>query len=252
MGRLDGRVAIVTGGGQGTGRGIAMALVKEGASAVIAGRTLRKCVRTAEEIAAIGGRALPVAFVAGIREQAEALVATTVKEFGAIDILVNSAQDARPGVPLEETTDENMALTLESGLWGTFHLMRACFPYLKEHGGKIINLASGAGIEGLAGFGAYAAAKEGIRGLSRVAAREWARYGITVNVICPFANAPGQQLYIRAHPEEMARNIALVPMGRIGDCEADIGRAAVFVASSDADFITGQTLMVDGGRCMYP
>ena len=118
MGKLDGKVAIVTGAGQGTGRGIALALAKEGSATVVAGRTLWKCVRTAEEIKDIGGRALPVAFVAGRREQADALVAATVKEFSTVDILVNSAQDTRPGVSFEDTTDEDMALALDSGLWG--------------------------------------------------------------------------------------------------------------------------------------
>jgi len=252
MGKLDGKISVVTGAGQGTGRGIALALAKEGSSIVVAGRTLRKCVRTAEEIKDIGGRALPVAFVAGRREQADALVAATIKEFGTVDILVNSAQDTHPSVSFEDTTDEDLALALDSGLWGTFHVMQACFPYLKERGGKIINLASAAGIEGMEGFAAYAAAKEGIRALTRVAAREWAKYGVTVNVICPFANAPAQQAWAKAHPDEMARNVAKIPMGRLGDCESDIGRAAVFLASSDSDYITGNTLMVDGGRCMFP
>ena len=250
MGILDGKVAIVTGAGQGTGRGIALALAKEGSSIAVAGRTLWKCARTAEEAKDVGGRALPVAFLAGRREQADALVAATIKEFGTVDILVNSAQDTRPGVSFEDTTDEDMALALDSGLWGTFHLMQACFRYLKERGGKIINLASAAGIEGMEGFAAYAAAKEGIRALTRVAAREWAKYGVTVNVICPFADAPAQRAWAKAHPDEMARNVAKVPMGRLGDCERDIGRAVVFLASSDSDYITGHSIMVDGGQAI--
>ncbi len=130
--------------------------------------------------------------------------------------------------------------------------MQACFPYLKKHGGKVINLASGAGVSGTAGFTAYASAKEAIRALSRVAANEWGQYGINVNVLCPFANSPGVQLWAEAFPDQIQANLALVPMGRIGDCEMDAGRVVVFLASSDSDYMTGQTIDVDGGRLIRP
>ena len=248
MGKLDGKIAIVTGAGQGVGRGIGLALAKEGAAVIITGRTYEKCLRTADEIKALGGRALPVVCDVGRREQVNAAVAATVKEFGAIDILVNSAQAKRDNVAFEDTTDEDMALALESGLLGTFYFMQACFPYLKQRGGKIINLGSAAGTEGAAGWTAYAATKEGIRAITRVAAREWGKYNINVNAICPLANSPNMQAWAETSPDMLNIMLMMVPLGRVGDCEQDIGPAVVFLASSDSDYITGHTMMVDGGQ----
>ena len=248
MGKLDGKIAIVTGAGQGIGRGIALALAKEGTAVVVTGRTYEKCLRTADEIKALGGRALPVACDVGRREQVNAAVAATVKEFGTVDILVNSAQAKRDNVAFEDTTDDDMALALESGLLGTFYFMQACFPYFKEHGGKIINFGSAAGTEGATGWTAYAAAKEGIRAITRVAAREWGKYKINVNAICPLANSPNFLAWAETSPDMVNIMLMMVPMGRAGDCETDIGRAAVFLASPDSDYITGHTLAVDGGQ----
>jgi NAD(P)-dependent dehydrogenase (short-subunit alcohol dehydrogenase family) len=248
MGKLDGKVAIVTGAGQGVGRGIALALAKEGAKVVVAGRTAAKCSRTADEIKSLGGTAIPVTCNTARREDVNAAVAETIKVFGTVDILVNNAIESRAGVLLVDTTDDDIARTFGSGLLGTLYFMQACFPYLKRSGGKVINLGSSAGIEGLTGQSAYAVAKEGIRALTRVGAREWGQYKINVNVVCPFANSPGVRQWAEAFPEEMKKQLMKVAMGRVGDCEMDIGRAVVFLASSDADYITGQTIMVDGGQ----
>lgn len=246
MGVLDGKVAIVTGAGQGIGRGIALALAKEGAAVVIAEMNEEAAGSTASEIKELGMKALAITCNVRKRQDVEAVVAAAVDEFGTIDILVNNAQAARPA-PLEEHTDEDMALALESGLMGTFYFMQTCFPYFKEHGGKIINFASGAGLLGLANFASYAATKEGIRGLTRVASREWGKHNINVNVVCPCGNSPGQIWWAETMPDQYQAFLATVPMGRIGDCEKDIGRAVVFLASPDSDYITGQTIMVDGG-----
>ena len=248
MGKLDGKIGIVTGAGQGIGRGIALALAKEGAAVVITDMNADTCVGTVDEIKALGGRALAVTCDVRRREQVQAAVAAAVKEFGTIDILVNNAQDLRYDVALEDTTDDDMALALESGLLGTFYHMQACFPYLKEHGGKIINVASGAGLEGYPRLGAYTAAKEGIRALTKVAAHEWGQYNINVNAMCPLANSPKMQAWGEALPNELNAALAKVPLGRLGDCENDIGPAVVFLASSDSDYITGHTMMVDGGQ----
>jgi len=250
MGKLDGKVAIVTGGGQGVGRGIALALAKEGARVVVAGRTVEKCARVAEEIKGLGGTALPLACNTARREDVNSVVAQTVEAFGTVDILVNNAAEASPGVPLAETTDDDMARVLGASLFGSLYFMQACFPYLKEDGGKVINLGSSAAIEGLAGQTTYAVAKEGIRALTRVGAREWGPNRISVNVVCPFANSPGVQQWAEAFPEDMKQQLTKVAMGRVGDCEADIGRAVVFLASPDSDYITGQTILVDGGQYM--
>jgi NAD(P)-dependent dehydrogenase (short-subunit alcohol dehydrogenase family) len=141
-----------------------------------------------------------------------------------------------------------MALALESGLMATFYFMQACFPYLKQKGGKIVNFASAAGLDGYAEWAAYATAKEWIRALTKVAAHEWGQYKINVNVICPLAYTSKMKLWSEGFPEDYNRLTSSIPLGRLGDCEYDIGRAVVFLASSDSDYITGHTLMVDGGQ----
>jgi len=248
MGKLDNKVAIVTGAGQGIGRAIATELVREGAAIVITEINEETCHKAAEDIRALGARALPAVCDVRRREQVNAAVATTIGEFGTVDILVNNAQAMRDQVLFEDTTDEDMALALESGFYGTFYFMQACFPYLKRHGGKVINLASAAGTEGAAGWTAYAAAKEAIRAITKVAAREWGRYQINVNAICPLANTPQMQDWQEAFPDQYAGMLTTVPLARLGDPEKDIGRAVVFLASPDSDYITGHTLMVDGGQ----
>ena len=247
MGKLDSKIAVITGAGQGVGRGIALAMAKEGAAVGVSDMNPETSIRTANEIEALGGRALSVACDVRQREQVQAAVAQTVKEFGTINILVNCAQGHRLGVLLQDTTDDDMALALESGLLGTFYFMQTCFPYLKEGGGKIINLGSAAGLEGSPRSAAYAAAKESIRGLTRVAAHEWGKYKINANVICPFANSPGMVEYGDDNPKVLSAMLMTTPLGRMGDCEEDIGRVAVFLASPDSDYITGHTINVDGG-----
>lgn len=248
MGKLDNKVAIVTGAGQGIGRAIATELVREGAAIVITEINEETCHKATEGIRALGARALPAVCDVRRREQVNAAVATTIGEFGTVDILVNNAQAMRDQVLFEDTTDEDMALALESGFYGTFYFMQACFPYLKRHGGKVINLASAAGTEGSAGWTAYAATKEAIRAITKVAAREWGRYQINVNAICPLANTPQMRDWQEAFPDQYAGMLKTVPLNRLGDPETDIGRAVVFLASSDSDYITGHTLMVDGGQ----
>ena len=250
MGKLDGKAAIVTGAGQGIGRGVALALAREGASVVLADVKEATCREAAAEVAGTGAQALAVACDVGRREQVRAVVAAAARDFGTVDILVNAAQAMRNDVPLKDTTDEDMALALGSGLMGTFYFMQECFPYLKEHGGKIINFGSTAGLDGAPGWAAYAAAKEAIRALTRVACHEWARYRINANAICPLASNPHWERQAETNPEMVKRMLGAVPLRRFGDAERDIGRAVVFLASSDSDYITGQTLMVDGGQTM--
>lgn len=248
MGRLDGKVAIVTGAGQGVGRGIALVFAKEGAKVVAAGRTASKCARTADEIKSFGGTAISVTCNVASRKDVNAAVAETVRTFGTVDILVNNAAESRPGVLLVDTTDDDIARDCGSAFMGTFYFMQACFPYLKERGGKVINLGSLAGVEGMAGFTSYAVAKEAIRALTRIGAREWGHHRINVNVVCPAASSPAVQQWSEAFPDDLKQMLARVALGRMGDCELDIGRAVLFLASSDADYITGQTIMVDGGQ----
>jgi 2-hydroxycyclohexanecarboxyl-CoA dehydrogenase len=249
MTRLDDKVAIVTGAGQGVGRGIALALAAEGARVAVAGRTLGKVERVAKEIAERGGSALPVRCDVSVHADVDALVATTVGEYGTIDILVNNAQSSSQG-RLENITDADIERNLGSGPIATLWCMQACLPHLKQRGGTIINLGSSTAVQGDPGFGAYAMAKEAIRGLTKVAAREWGRYGITVNVICPAADSPSSEAFFVAHPEHRARIEREIPLGWFGRAEEDIGRACVALASDDLGYLTGATLMLDGGRCI--
>ena len=161
-GKLTGKVALVTGAGRGLGRGIALELARDGASIVVAELDPETGRRTAAEIEAIGRRAIAVVTDVCRREQVNATVAAAEKAFGAIDILVNNAQIQRQQVNFEDTSDDDMQVVLGSGLMGTFYFMQACFPLLRRRGGKVINVASAAGLVGYAGWASYAVAKEGV------------------------------------------------------------------------------------------
>jgi len=250
-GILQDRVALITGAGQGVGLGVAQAFAREGARVVITGRDAGKLQRAAEELQGLSAQVLVA--VGDARRRADAVKAVTaaVDRFGRLDILVNNAQSSVPGKLFEEVDDETWNLTVESGLYGTFYFMQAVFAQMKaQGGGKIINFASRAGIEGSIGFAAYAATKEGIRGMSRVAAREWGKHNIQVNVICPAALSPAAVAYLKDRPEARDRYLQEIPLGRFGDPERDIGRVAVFLASADSAYVTGQTMNVDGGQVM--
>jgi NAD(P)-dependent dehydrogenase (short-subunit alcohol dehydrogenase family) len=250
-GRLAGKVAIVTGAGQGVGRGVALAFAREGAAVVVAECNDAAGASVVAEIEAFGGKALLAQCDVSRRRSVDAMIVTTVDAFGGIDVLVNNAQRAPAApVPLMAHTDEIVDLCFDSGFRGTLYCMQACYPHLKQRGGRVINFGSGAGLEGLAGHGAYGASKEAIRALSKTAAREWGPDGINVNVICPLASSPGVAKLLELAPEMEKRMTAGNPIERIGDCEADIGPVAVFLASDDARYVTGQTISADGGAVM--
>lgn len=250
MGKLSGKVAIVTGGGQGVGLGIARTFAREGAAIVLTGRNADKISRAAGDLEALGAKASCSPGAAGVRADAEAAVRKAVETYGRLDILVNNAQTSRPGTALEDTDDDTIRLTIESGLHGSIHHMQAAFPHMKERGGSIINFGSREGIFGGSGFSIYAAAKEGIRGMSRVAAREWGRHKIRVNVICPAALSPIAVKYLDEHPAEAEMYRKEISLGYFGDPEADIGPVALFLASDDSRYVTGQTINADGGQMM--
>ena len=248
--RLAGKRAIVTGAGQGIGRGIALALAKEGAAVIVAGRTLAKVERTAEEIGAAGGEALAVHCDVGVAADIERLFGDTVPAFGGLDVLVNNAQSVPPNRRLQDVVLADVDLALNTGPIATLRCMQGAFPHLRERGGSIVNLGSNTGIEGAPLFGAYAIAKEGIRGLSRVAAREWGRFGIRVNVICPFGDSPAAVAFNEARPEAATAILRSTPLGRMGNSEQDIGRAVAALVSDDMSYLTGATLGLDGGLCV--
>lgn len=244
--QLTGKAAIVTGAARGVAKGVAAAFVKAGAKVLIVDREEELGNATAAELGAFGEVVfMPVDLMD--RAALPGVVAEAVRRFGKLDTLVNAAQ-ASQQLPIMQTTTEAMDLAFGTGFWATFLLMQAAHPHLVASGGSVINFGSGAGIDGMATQGSYGAAKEAIRSLSKVAATEWGPEGVRVNVICPFANSPGVEMWRQHFPEAYANQIAKVPLRRIGDCETDIGAAAVFLASSAAGYITGQTLMVDGGQ----
>jgi NAD(P)-dependent dehydrogenase (short-subunit alcohol dehydrogenase family) len=158
--------------------------------------------------------------------------------------LVNNAQVFKNYTSVMDHSDEDVYRVFNSGYMGTWRFMRECFPYMKDRGGKVVNMASAAGVKGLAAFAAYASTKEAIRALSRVAAREWGEYGINVNIICPLASSEG---LANSTPQEGLDAIAAqLPVRRLGRAE-DIAPIAVFLASRDSDYLTGYTFFADGG-----
>jgi 2-hydroxycyclohexanecarboxyl-CoA dehydrogenase len=250
---LTERTAIVTGGGQGIGRAVATVLAERGARVVISGRTPAKLDAVVAELRAAGGQAVAVVGDVADRDVAEATVAAAVEAFGGVDILVNNAQTSANGVRVSDIDDETFGAVFGSGALGTLYTMQACFPVMKRRGGGcIVNFGSSTAITGDPGFGAYVMTKEAVRGLSRVAAREWGRDNIRVNVICPAALTPSAAEFRNDHPDAFARMLKTVPLGRMGDESADIACAVAALAGDDLRYLTGATLMLDGGRLIFP
>ncbi len=266
MGFLTGKTVLITGGGRAVlsngkagaiGYGIATAYAKEGANIVITGRNVKKLEEAKEELERLYG--VKVLYIqadisahADNEAVANDVVAKAVEAFGGIDVLINTAQASASGVTLVDHTVEQFDLALYSGLYATFHYMKACYPYLAKSHGSVINFASGAGLFGNYGQSAYAAAKEGIRGLTRVAATEWSKDGINVNVICPLAWTSQLENFQKAYPEAFAKNVHTPPMGFFGDPEEHIGRACVQLAHPDFKYMTGETLTLEGGLGLRP
>ncbi len=252
MGFLDGKVALITGAGQGVGRGIALAMAKEGAAIAVNGRTESKIRDVAGEIAAIGGRAVAILGDVKVAADVTRTVAETVAAFGGIDILVNNAQEVPLGRLLEADVEE-YRIGFESGPIASLRFMQACYPHLKARGGgSIVNLVTAAAVRwDMAGYGMHASVKQAIRSLTRAAAAEWGPDNIRTNNIAPEALSPGFAGWMEADPEGTAAFIATIPMGRVGDCEQDIGRAVAALCGPDMQYISGATIPVDGGQANF-
>jgi NAD(P)-dependent dehydrogenase (short-subunit alcohol dehydrogenase family) len=247
------KVVIITGGGRGIGYGISTAFAKEGAKLVLTGRTEETLIKAKQTLENEFGAEVLTVTADGADEQAiKNVIAKTVEKFGKIDVVINNAQASKSGLMLVEHTKEDFDLAINTGLYATFFYMREAYPYLKESKGSVINFASGAGLSGRVAQSSYAAAKEGIRGLSRVAATEWAPDGINVNVVCPLAMTEGLVKFKEEYPEAYEKTIKGVPMGRFADAEKDVGRLCVFLASDDASYLTGETITMQGGSGLRP
>lgn len=253
MDRYKDKVVIITGGGQGIGYGIATAFAKEGANLVVTGRTESKLINAKNRLEKqYNIKVLAVVADGGDEAAVSNVINQTIKEFGKINVLINNAQTSKSGVMLVDHSKEDFDLAIMSGLYATFFYMKAAYPYLKQSKGSVINFASGAGLAGRLGQSSYAAAKEGIRGMSRVAAAEWAKDGINVNILCPLAMTEGLEKWKAEYPDLYAKTIQGIPMGRFADPETDIGRVCLFLASEDAKYMTGETISLQGGSGMRP
>lgn len=241
--KLENETFIVTGGASGIGLGITRRLISEGGRVVAVDIDAAAGERLTEEL---GDKAH---FVHG--DVTDAQIATTsvaeaLTVFGGLNGLVNNAHASRqkPFIELEQSDWE---LSFSTGFQATLNFMRAAHDELAKTKGSVVNFGSGAAMSGQVGQAAYAAAKEAIRGISRVTANEWAPEGIRVNVVSPLALTPGVEAWSKSQPAQYEETVAKTPLGRFGDPETDVAPVVAFLLSSDAQYMTGQTLMADGG-----
>jgi len=249
MPRLDGKAAIVTGAGQGIGRGVARAFAREGAALTIAEINHETGHAVARELQDEFGA--PAQFVpTDVLQRAEVqrMVDVTIDAFERVDILVNNAYVAAPFARLEHKSGDDLLLAYRGGPLHTLWAMQAVFPHMvAQGGGRIINFVSLNGINAHMYSADYNAAKEAVRALTRTAAREWARHNILVNAIAPAAATPAYIAFAEVAPENAAEMLEQNPMGRMGDPERDIGGVALFLATDDGGYVTGNTVFADGG-----
>jgi meso-butanediol dehydrogenase / (S,S)-butanediol dehydrogenase / diacetyl reductase len=246
MDSLKGKTAIVTGGGRGIGRGVALALAAEGASVVVAGRTEAPLVDTCRAIEERGGRATHTVCDITVGADVDRCIEVALATFGGIDVLVNNAALIPQG-NLLEVSEDLVRSALDAGPVATWRFMCRCHPHLRG-GGTVVNVSSGAAIVPSAPKrGVYAMAKAGLNAVSRAAAMECAADDIRVNVIMPFAATDAVDQFLDEEPAHADQIVGSVPLGRIGDPEHDIGRAVVFLAGPDSGYLTGATLPLDGG-----
>ena len=251
MGKLEGRIALVTGSSRGIGRGIAIAFAVEGAVVIVNATTLEAAERTAEKIRSAGGEALAVEADVSNEGEVKAMVDKTLEKFGRIEILVNNAGIMRFG-KLHETPVDEWDSMMRTNAFGPWRLMVQAVPHMrKAGGGSIINLSSIAGIKALAGAGVYCTSKTALQMVSQVMAMETAADNIRVNMILPALVEDTELAYPifgkENIPDFYNRLRNLHPMGRNGKPK-DIADAALFFASDESSWITGVMLNVDGGR----
>ena len=245
---LKDKIALITGGGQGGGQGIALALAKQGSHVVVTGRTLEKCETTAAMLRERGVKALALRCDVKSAEDLQSSLDKTIAEFGQLDILVNNAQEVARG-PLLGVSDEQFTGNFDSGPLATFRLMKMAYPHLKESKGNVINLCSSVMKRWDVGtYGVYAAVKAATQQLTRAAANEWGKDGIRVNAIMPHAKSPALAGWMKANPVEAEHFQKSIPLGYVGECEEDIGAFVAMMCSDGARYLSGQTIALDGGQ----
>ena len=220
---------------------------------VCTGRREAPIQQTVAKIEELGGQGLAMTCDSADRARVEEVVKAAVDTFGSIDVIVNNGQAIVPSAPVEDTTYENMLAAWQSGTIGSLNYMQAAFPYMKEqHEGRIINFASATGMFGIAGQLAYGSNKEALRGLTKIAAKEWGQHGICVNVVLPGAESPAAKAWAEKFPEEYKKQVMLNPMPRFGDPEDDIAPVVAFLAGPDSCYFSGQSVIVDGANSIMP
>jgi NAD(P)-dependent dehydrogenase (short-subunit alcohol dehydrogenase family) len=252
MNFLSGKIALVTGAGQGVGQGIALALAHHGAKLALVGRTASKLVDTRKLIEKRGGTASTHECDVKDADSLSQTVRAVVDAAGGIDILVNNAQDAPLGT-LFQVTDEAFSAGFVSGPLASFRLMKLCHPIMKARGGGVmVNLATSAATRwDSGGYGPYAAVKQATRALTRAATNEFGPDNIRVLSIAPVAMSPGMASWAEANPEAAAAYTGTIPLQRIGDCESDIGECVAALCSPMARYLTGATIPIDGGLANF-
>jgi len=244
---LAGHSVIVTGAAKGIGRGIAEALLERGAAVLLVDRE-ESVVELSAQFASAGFDAHHC--VADLRDASTPalIMATAVEKLGAVTALINNAIACNEPKSFTEITHEDFNLVYDVGPRATFFLMQAVYPILQAAGGgSIVNFGSGSGTVGEPMFGAYASAKEAIRGMSWVAALEWGKDNIRINVVCPFANSDGVRFWAEHFTKDYERAVRHIPLRRVGDTHDDIGAVIAFLISPDASYLTAQTIHIDGG-----
>ena len=249
---LKEKVIIVTGAGRGVGRGVSRALARNGAKLFLTDIIADNLASAADEMRELGAEVGSVAVDLTTPDSASTIVDSAVEQFGRIDGLVNNAIWINHPTPFVEQNDEMFSRIFDSGPRATFSLMRASYPHLvRAGGGSIVNFGSGAGAAGEQGFAAYGAAKEAIRGMSKVAALEWGPDNIRVNIVLPFANSEGALAWEQLDPEAFTRAMSSVPLRRIGDTEKDVGAVVSFLLGDDSTYLTAESIQVAGGAGVY-
>jgi NAD(P)-dependent dehydrogenase (short-subunit alcohol dehydrogenase family) len=245
---LAGKVAVVTGGGAGIGRGVAKAFSARGAAVAVVGRRQAPLDEVCAELSAAGGGALAISADVGVASDVQRFVDATVDRFGRLDVLVNNAQGYRHAF-LVDATDDDLDLAWRTGPLAVFRSMKAAYPHLKETRGLVVNFGSGTQLDPSEQFHAtYNAAKGAIANLTRSAAVEWGRDGIRAVMVLPAAESDQLAAFRARDPAKFEAMMGRVPLGRFGDPEADIGRPIAWLATEDARFVTGTILMLDGGQ----